>query len=111
MDVVSAEVNHTINQNWYLTANLQILTDPTSTRPTTGKITKYEVQPFAQTTTTGSASKSVVSTAVQASRSVHIEADVVSGSGVTNHVVWTQSLSYSNVQTYRQNGSVQVSNL
>lgn len=108
MDVVSAEPDHSLNQNWYLTANLQIVTDPKSTKRTTGRITKYEVQPFAQTTTTGSAANSAVSATVSAARNVHIEADIVSGSGEKTHVVWSQSLSFSNVQTYHQNGSVQV---
>ena len=110
MDVVSAEPDHTLNQNWYLTANLQIVTDSKSTKRTTGKITKYEVQPFAHTTTTGGAANAAVSATVTASRNVHIEADIVSGSGEKTHVVWLQSLSFSNAQTYHQNGSVQVCN-
>ena len=108
MDVVSAEPDHLINQNWYLTANLQIVTDPKSSRPTTGRVTSYNAQPFARATTVGSAEGAVVSASVQASRNIHIEADIVSGSGEKTHVVWSQALSYSNVQTYHQNGSIQV---
>ncbi|KAJ3541852.1 hypothetical protein NM688_g6033 [Phlebia brevispora] len=107
MDVVSAENDHEINQNWYLTANLQVVTDKSSTKPTTGKITVYDVQPFAETTTFGSVKNGVVSTTVTATRNIHIESDIISGSGERTHVVWLQSLSYSNVQTYRQNASVQ----
>ena len=108
MDVVSAETNHTINQNWYLTANLQVVTDKTSTKRTTGKMTVYDVQPYAHTATTGSSADGVVRATVQASRTVHIETDLVSGSGEKTHVVWSQSLSFSNAQTYRQNASIQV---
>lgn len=111
MDVVSAENDHEINQNWYLTANLQVITDKSSTKPTTGKISVYNVQPFAETTTFGSVKHGVVSTTVTATRNIHIESDIISGSGERTHVVWSQSLSYSNVQTYRQNASVQVCGL
>ena len=53
LDVVSAEDDHTINQNWFVSGLLQVVTDP-SGKPTTGKITKYDAQPFAVTSTTGS---------------------------------------------------------
>ncbi|KAF7789509.1 hypothetical protein EIP86_000455 [Pleurotus ostreatoroseus] len=107
MDVVSAEQDHGINQNWYLTANLQVVTDKTSTKRTTGKMTVYDVEPYATTKTTGTAEHGVVSATVKASRSIHIEADIVSGSGEKTHVVWSQSLGFSNTQAYAQNASVQ----
>lgn len=86
MDVVSAEHDHGINQNWYLTANLQVVTDKTSTKRTTGKMTVYDVQPYAHTATTGSSVDGIVRATVQASRTVHIETDIVSGSGEKTHV-------------------------
>ena len=53
------------------------MTDP-SGKPTTGKITKYDAQPFAVTTTTGSVgANGDVNVTVQATRSVHIESQIV----------------------------------
>ncbi|KDQ60819.1 hypothetical protein JAAARDRAFT_173070 [Jaapia argillacea MUCL 33604] len=106
LDVASAETDHTINDNWYVSANLQVVTDP-SGRPTTGQITTYDAQPYAQTTTTGSVGDGDVNITVAATRSVHIEANVISGSGTTTHVVWSQSLEYSNTQYYLDNTYVQ----
>ena len=53
LDVVSAEDDHTINQNWFVSGLLQVVTDP-SGKPTTGKITRYDAPLFAETDTTGS---------------------------------------------------------
>ena len=65
---------------------------------------------YASTTTTGKANTAGdVDFAVKASRNILIESDIVTGSGKRTHVVWSQSLSYENTQTYRQNASVQVS--
>lgn len=109
LDVVSAETDHAINQNWFVSGNLQVITDP-SPKPTVGKITVFDVQPFATTTTTGTiaANNDTVFT-VTASRKVHIESEFVSGSGKTTHVVWTQTLDYSNTQSYLNNSNIQVS--
>ena len=108
LDVLSAESNHSINQNWYVTANLQVSLDD-SNKPTTGEITVYEAEPYAQTTITGNVGQdNEVIVTVKASRNIHIEADVRTGSGAETHVVWTQSLAFSNTQTYAQNASVQV---
>ncbi|KAH9951906.1 peptide N-acetyl-beta-D-glucosaminyl asparaginase amidase A-domain-containing protein [Amylocystis lapponica] len=96
IDVASAETNHSINGNWFVSGSLQVITDPSPNR-TTGKITKYDVQPYAQTSTTGNTTSGVVIT-VAANRSVHIEAEIVSGSGVVTNVVWSQQLEYSNTQ-------------
>lgn len=111
LDVVSAETDHAINQNWFISANLQVITD-SSSKPTKGKITKYEVQPFAQTKTTGNvAANGDTNFTVSATRSIHIESEFTSGSGKTTFVVWNQDLSYSNSQSYLNNSMFQVSRL
>jgi len=38
-----------------------------------------------------------------ATRNLMIEADVISGDGIVNHVVWTQGLQFSNCQSYLDN--------
>ncbi|KAL0071407.1 hypothetical protein AAF712_001264 [Marasmius tenuissimus] len=108
IDVISAESNQTINQNWFVSGNLQVITDHSSSDPTTGNITLYEVGMLPETTTTGTVREvGDLDVTVVATRSVRIEADVVSGSGEINHVVFTQRLSYSNTQDYKQNATVQ----
>jgi hypothetical protein len=108
LDVVSAETNHTINQNWYVTANLQATLD-SSEQATTGKITVHSAPLYASTTTTGSAtSAGDIDFTVKATRNIYIESDIITGSGRSTHVIWSQVLSYENTQTYRQNASVQV---
>jgi len=108
LDVVSAETDHSINQNWFVSANLQVVTD-SSSKPTRGKITKYDVQPFAQTTTTGNvAANGDTNFTVSATRKVHIESVFTSGSGKTTSVVWSQDLSYSNTQNYFDNNLAQL---
>jgi hypothetical protein len=108
LDVASAENNHAINQNWYLSAALQVFTD-TSSNPTTGKMTQYSVEPFSQTTTVGSVGgNGDVNVTVSATRKVHIESTITSGSGKVNKVVWDQSLEYNNVQNYLSNTTIQV---
>ncbi|KAH9901591.1 peptide N-acetyl-beta-D-glucosaminyl asparaginase amidase A-domain-containing protein [Cubamyces lactineus] len=107
IDVVSAEDDHTINQNWFVSGNLQVVTDPSS-KPTTGKITKYDVSPFAVTTTTGSVgSNGDVNVTVSATRDILIEAEITSGSGKTTHVVWSQNLAFSNTQQFLDNTAIQ----
>lgn len=106
IDVVSAEDDHTILQNWYVSGLLQIITD-SSSEPTTGKMTVYNASPFAKATNTATIGDEV-SITVKATRSIHIEADIKSGSGKTTHAIWSQDLSYSNIQTYKNNAVVQV---
>ncbi|KAL0581740.1 hypothetical protein V5O48_000322 [Marasmius crinis-equi] len=107
IDVISSESNHTINQNWFVSGLLQVITD-SSSDPTTGNITLYQVEEFPETTTAGSVrAVGDFDFTVTASRSLRIEADVVSGSGQINHVVFTQELAYSNFQDYKQNASLQ----
>ncbi|KZT26436.1 hypothetical protein NEOLEDRAFT_1162094 [Neolentinus lepideus HHB14362 ss-1] len=106
LDVASAESDHAINGNWYVSGNLQVVTDP-SGKPTSGKITAYDVQPYAQTSASASVGGGDVNITVKATRNVHIEAEVISGSGNTNYVVWSQNLQYSNTQYYLDNTYVQ----
>jgi hypothetical protein len=108
LDVVSAEKNSTINQNWFLSAALQVFTD-TSSNPTTGKMTQYSVEPFSKTTTAGSVGKNGdLNVSVTAVRQLRIESTIVSGSGMVNDVVWVQNLEYNNVQKYLRNATIQV---
>ncbi|KAF8136358.1 peptide N-acetyl-beta-D-glucosaminyl asparaginase amidase A-domain-containing protein [Boletus edulis] len=106
LDVVSAEANHTLNQNWYVSGLLQVITDP-SGKPTTGKITRYDVQPYAVTETSASISGTDVNVTVQAQRSLYIEAVVISGSGQETTVAFQQSLDYTNTQYYLDNTTIQ----
>jgi hypothetical protein len=108
LDVASAETDHEINPNWYVSALLQVVTDSSDKR-TTGKITSYSAPLYSTTSTTGStATNGDVNITVKATHDVHIEAEVVSGSGKTTQVVWQQSLSYENTQNWLANYTVQV---
>ena len=108
LDVASAEADHVINQNWFVSGLLQVLLDSSSAR-TTGNITVYDVAPFARATSTGSAGAGGdLNVTLTATHSVHIEADIVAGSGKRTKVVFTQDLAFSNTQTYLDNASVQV---
>ncbi|KAG6814345.1 hypothetical protein H0H92_010930 [Tricholoma furcatifolium] len=107
IDVASAETDHAITQNWFVSGLLQVYTDKSS-NPTTGNITSYTADPFSTTTTTGSVGENGdVNITVTATRQIHIEAEFTSGSGETTHVVWSQALEYSNVQSYLQDGTIQ----
>ncbi|RDB21368.1 Peptide-N4-(N-acetyl-beta-glucosaminyl)asparagine amidase A [Hypsizygus marmoreus] len=107
LDVASVETDHTILQNWFVSGLLQVTTDPSPKR-TTGKITSYTAQPFATSATSGTiAENGDAQITVAASRKLHIEADILSGSGRLTHVVWTQDLQYSNLQSYLNNASLQ----
>ncbi|KAI0807607.1 peptide N-acetyl-beta-D-glucosaminyl asparaginase amidase A-domain-containing protein [Fomes fomentarius] len=110
LDVLSAEDDHTINQNWFVSGNLQVVTDP-SGKPTTGKITVHDAPLFAETSTTGNVGQNGdVNITVTATRNIHIEAEITSGSGETTQVVWEQTLSYSNTQNYLDNTFIQIVN-
>ncbi|KAF7342117.1 Peptide-N4-(N-acetyl-beta-glucosaminyl)asparagine amidase A [Mycena venus] len=107
IDVASAEADKTILQNWFVSGVLQVITD-TSSKPTTGKITSYSAEPFAESSTTGSVRKNGdISITVTASRKIHITADILSGSGKINRVVFSQNLEYINQQAYFHNTSIQ----
>ncbi|KAK7467152.1 hypothetical protein VKT23_004211 [Stygiomarasmius scandens] len=107
IDVVSAESNHTINQNWFVSGLLQVVLD-SSPLPTTGNITRYEADPFAKASVSGT-DRGIgdIDVNIEATRFLHVESDIVSGSGQVTHVVWIQDLQYSNFQTYRNNATVQ----
>lgn len=109
LDIVSAELNHTINDNWFVSGNLQVVID-SSSEPTTGNITKYIAQPYAVSNVTGNVGKNGdVIVTVQTARHIHIESTITSGSGKTTEVVWSQHLLYQNVQNYLNNATIQVS--
>ncbi|KIK57830.1 hypothetical protein GYMLUDRAFT_46042 [Collybiopsis luxurians FD-317 M1] len=104
LDVVSAEANHSINGNWFVSGLLQVVLD-SSSKPTTGRMTVHSANDFADTSITGSVVNfGHFNTTVTATRDIHIEADIFSGSGERTHVVWTQNLHFSNVQTYQNKG-------
>lgn len=108
IDVASAESNHTINDNWFVSGNLQVVTD-SSSKPTTGNITKYIADPYAVSSVTGSVGNNGdVNVTVHVTRKIHIESTIRSGSGKSNKVVWSQNLSYNNVQNYLKNLTIQV---
>ncbi|KZV71644.1 hypothetical protein PENSPDRAFT_684422 [Peniophora sp. CONT] len=110
LDVASAEEDHVINANWYVSGLLQVILDA-SDEPTTGKITKYEVDEYADSTQTLDSSRNnTLEFTVKATRSVHIESEIIAGSGEKTNVVFRQALAYSNTQSYLNNGSVQLSN-
>ncbi|KAI0306572.1 peptide N-acetyl-beta-D-glucosaminyl asparaginase amidase A-domain-containing protein [Multifurca ochricompacta] len=106
LDVASAEPDHRIDQNWFVSGLLQVRLD-SSSRPTTGRITRYEASNFATSSASGSVNGEDVHITVSASHSVHIEAEIIGGSGARTEVVFTQALQYENVQDYLQNTTVQ----
>ncbi|KAJ3883467.1 peptide N-acetyl-beta-D-glucosaminyl asparaginase amidase A-domain-containing protein [Lentinula edodes] len=100
LDVVSAEEKHTINSNWYVSVILD-----TSFEPTIGNMTVHSASNYADTSITGFVEDfGQFNATVTAMRNIHIEADILSGSGQLTHVIWTQDLQFSNIQTYRNNG-------
>lgn len=88
---------------------LQVILD-SSSKPTTGSMTIHSANDYADTSISGSVTTfGTFNTTVTATRSIHIESDILSGSGQHTHVVWTQDMQFSNIQTYRDNGLVEVS--
>ena len=79
-----------------------------STVPTTGKITRYEASDFATSSASSSAGGVDVNITLRASHSVHIEAEIIAGSGARTEVAFSQNLEYANVQNYLQNFATQV---
>ncbi|KAF7778721.1 hypothetical protein Agabi119p4_3066 [Agaricus bisporus var. burnettii] len=107
IDVVSAESNHTILQNWFVSGNLQVFTDP-SGRPTTGEMLEIDNQPFAETRTEGRVeSNGDVTFSVKATRRIRIKSQITSGSGDTSNVTWTQDMRYVNSQQWLNNFLIQ----
>jgi len=107
LNVVSEESNHTINSNWFVSAALQVVTG-SSSKPTTGKITSYNVSPYSTTKSSAIVNGANTDITVTASRQLSIEAEIVAGDGSKTLVVWEQSLSYSNTQNYIDNATSQV---
>ena len=108
LDVVSAETDHAINNNWFVSGVLQVITDSSPER-TTGRITSYHANPFAGTRTSGCVgSNGDIEILVEAKHHLSIEAEITSGSGKQTNVVWTQDLFYSNTQIYLNNFTIQV---
>lgn len=107
IDVLSAESDHTTLQNWFVSGNLQVFTDP-SRRPTTGRILRADNQPFAATRAVGNVDRDgSLRFTITASRSIHIESEIVSGSGKESHVTWTQAYDYSSSQQWLNNSLIQ----
>ncbi|KAH9167301.1 peptide N-acetyl-beta-D-glucosaminyl asparaginase amidase A-domain-containing protein [Lactarius sanguifluus] len=70
-----------------------------STLPTTGNITLYKADDYTLSTASGS-NDSDINIIVNASRSIHVEAEIIAGSGAQTKVVFTQNLEYGSVQNY-----------
>lgn len=111
IDVVSAEENHAINANWYVSGLLQVVTDDSS-KPTTGKVISYSAQPFSQSSVTSQPHKDgEIDVTVSMSRKVYIESTIVSGSGKTTVATWSQDTQYSNHYTLTNNGTSKASTI
>ncbi|KAG8953062.1 hypothetical protein FRC04_003009 [Tulasnella sp. 424] len=110
IDVVSAEPDHTILGNWWVSGNIQVILDP-SNQPTKGVITKYVAPVHATSRIAGNKDKKSgdVSITVAAEHSLQIEALLVTGSGTISVVTWQQSYSFTNTQSYRDGATYQVS--
>lgn len=112
LDVASEETDHTINGNWYLSGNIQVIQD-SSSKPTTGSILSYNAPLFASSTTSAVLSppkngSEAVNITVEATHKVSITSKVVTGSGKTTIVNWSQDLSYSNFAAYLDDANTQV---
>lgn len=99
IDVVSAESDHAIPNNWFVSGTLQVVTDRSSI-PTTGEMKVYDVLPYAKSLISGSVQSDEISVTVSSTRKIHIESDIQTGGGESIHVVWTQEYSYQNEQQY-----------
>ncbi|EJD49003.1 hypothetical protein AURDEDRAFT_183127 [Auricularia subglabra TFB-10046 SS5] len=106
LDVVGIGANRTINSDWLMSGNVQIVLDA-SKKPTTGRTTRYDVEPFAQVMVTGRVSGSApdVTATTRAARSLRIEGEVLTGSGRIVHYRWQQQASFTNTETYVSNPS------
>ncbi|KAH7343742.1 peptide N-acetyl-beta-D-glucosaminyl asparaginase amidase A-domain-containing protein [Rhizoctonia solani] len=112
IDVVAGEAasaDHSINGNWYVSGNIQVFLD-SSSEPTTGKITSYVAPDYGTSSVTGMVASNDVNVTETASRALHIEAEIKTGSGKTTKVIWTQDLNFKNVQSYLNNATRQVVN-
>ncbi|KAL1660310.1 peptide N-acetyl-beta-D-glucosaminyl asparaginase amidase A-domain-containing protein [Schizophyllum commune] len=108
LDVASAEEDHAILGNWYVSGLLQVVTGSSEGR-TTGNLTVYEVGEYAEAETTGgNTTGGGFQVEVDAKRSVHIESVLVDGNGEETAVVWVQDLDYVSKQTFSADYLVQL---
>jgi len=108
LDVASAETDHAINGNWYLSGNIQLQL-ASSNVPTTGKILNYNVSPYALSSASGVvASNGDVNVTVKSTRYVDITAEVITNGYEVNLISWTQSLEYTNFQAYLDDVTVEL---
>lgn len=100
---------NSINSNWFVSGNVR-LTLGTSPARTTGAIRSYNVDPYVRPTVHGSAGpgNATVHATIGAQRKLKIVSDLVVGGKEKRSVVFEQDLSFSNVQDYANDGSVQV---
>jgi hypothetical protein len=82
--------------------------DP-SGKQTQGNITRYEVSPYAAYTHHLSTYSTTYNFTSNAFHSLVIEADLITGSGTTKHVVWKQDMRFVNFQCYWDNAAANVS--
>lgn len=88
LDVASAETDHSINGNWYVSGAVHV-TLGDSDKPTTGEITLYKADNYATTTESGGKDTTgAVAFSVGATRSVHVESIIVAGDGKKTKVVF-----------------------
>ncbi|KZV93370.1 hypothetical protein EXIGLDRAFT_613065 [Exidia glandulosa HHB12029] len=108
IDVISAEDDHAIDQNWFVSGNIQVFVDRSS-KPTTGRIISYNAEPFPVTTTTGTAGDNGdVNVTVSGTRSLSVVSEIKAGSGATTLVKWSQNLSFTNTQSFLDDTLIQL---
>ncbi|KZV71668.1 hypothetical protein PENSPDRAFT_751612 [Peniophora sp. CONT] len=108
LDVASAEKDHGINSNWYVSGAVHVVLGD-SEEPTTGTITLYNAEDYATTTESGGKDASgAVAFNVGATRNIHIESTIIAGGGKETKVVFKQNLQYSNKQAYNADATIEV---
>lgn len=112
LDVASAETDHSILSNWYLSGNIQVINDASPAR-TTGSILSYSAPLYATTNTKGTVSPQSdgtndVTITVSANHVVEVESEIKTGSGKTTIVKWSQDLSFTNYESFTQDANYQV---
>ncbi|ELU45772.1 peptide-N4-(N-acetyl-beta-glucosaminyl)asparagine amidase A [Rhizoctonia solani AG-1 IA] len=104
--LLSDGANHTISID--VVAGKAASADHSINEPTTGKITSYTAPGYSTSDVKGIAASNDVNVTETASRTLHIEAEVKTGSGKTTKVVWSQDLNFKNVQSYLNNATRQI---
>ncbi|KAF8887761.1 peptide N-acetyl-beta-D-glucosaminyl asparaginase amidase A-domain-containing protein [Infundibulicybe gibba] len=102
--VVGQGVSPSINSNWFVSGCIHVRTGTTKT---TGKMTAYHA-PQLLITTTGrvSAGNETVTTSITASREFMVESEINTSEGKKT-IKFSQSLSYSNIARYANDGWIQ----